>query len=178
MSKILQITNIYMYIYIYISLSWFISTQHYNILYISYLYIYTYMYILVAWQGHRGDRKKTQQNSFQGTKTKGACQATIIYKCTWFLAFSHSGNKGFPLSDCHQTLDSGSTIILPLLTKFKEIRSNRTEDMSRWILSFWLPYRIYIYRYIYRHHFLSNFITSKSSLLRNLETSSIARWKI
>ena len=88
-------------------------------------------YMLVAWQGHGGDRKKnTQQNSSQGTKTKGACQATIIYKCNGFLPFSHARNKGFPLTDLHQTLDSGSTIIQPLLAKFDAIRSNRTEDMS------------------------------------------------
>ena len=57
-------------------------------------------------------------------------KATIIYKCTGFLPFSHARNKGFPLTDLHQTLDSGSTIIQPLLAKFDAIRSNRTEDMS------------------------------------------------
>ena len=86
----------------------------------------------MAWQGHRGDRKKKTLSRFhlKAPKPKGASQATIISKCICFLPFSHARNKGFPWSDWHQTVHTGSTIILPFLSKFEAIWSIRTGDMS------------------------------------------------
>ena len=100
-----------------------------------YIYIYTYIYIYISGLARPQGRQKTKKYSAEfiskHQNQKGPARTLLYLNVADFCYFLHARNKGFPLSDCHQTLYSGSTIILPLLAKFEVIRSSRTEDMSR-----------------------------------------------
>ena len=110
------------------------------------IYMYIYISGLARPQG-RQKNKKNQPNSSQSTKTKRGLTGYYIYKCKSFLPFSHARNKGFPMSNWHQTFSTCSTHILPKMAKYREIWPSRTRVIDRWILCF--GYRRYTYIYTY-----------------------------